>query len=140
MEVLESKREPIEALLRAREITPTQQRVQIAAVLMARPQHLSAEQVLELVNARDATTSRATIYNTLNLFVERGLVREVIVDPERVFYDSNLAPHHHYYDVESGALSDIDATEVRVEGLPDLPEGVVAERTDIIVRIRRRTD
>jgi Fur family iron response transcriptional regulator len=140
MEVLESKREPIEALLREHGILPTQQRVQIAAVLMARPQHLSAEQVLELVNARDAATSRATIYNTLNLFVERGLIREVIVDPERAFYDSNVTPHHHYYDVESGALFDIDATDVRVEGLPGLPEGMVAERTDIIVRIRRRIE
>lgn len=137
MEVLESKREPIEALLHEHGILPTRQRVRIAAVLMARPQHLSAEQVLELVNARDAATSRATIYNTLKLFVERGLIREVIVDPERAFYDSNVTAHHHYYDVESGTLSDIDATDVRVEGLPGLPEGMVAERTDIIVRIRR---
>jgi Fur family iron response transcriptional regulator len=136
MEVLESKREPIEALLREHGILPTRQRIRIAAVLMARPQHLSAEQVLELVNVRDAATSRATIYNTLKLFVERGLIREVIVDPERAFYDSNVTAHHHYYDVESGTLSDIDATDVRVEGLPGLPEGMVAERTDIIVRIR----
>ena len=79
----------------------------------------------------------ATVYNTLNLFVQKKLIREVIVDPNRVFYDPNTAAHYHMYDVETGRLTDIDGTEVRIEGLPDLPAGLVTEGMDIIIRVRR---
>ena len=60
-----------------------------------RSEHLSADQVLAIVNQRHPETSRATVYNTLNLFVEKKLIREVIVDPNRVFYDPNTRPHYH---------------------------------------------
>jgi Fe2+/Zn2+ uptake regulation proteins len=76
------------------------------------------------------------VYNTLNLFKQHKLIREVIVDPNKVFYDPNTEPHHHFYNVASGELTDIDGSDVRVEGLPPLPEGVVAEGVDVIVRIR----
>ncbi len=64
-------------------------------------------------------------------------MRELIVDPSKVFYDPNTTPHHHFYDVDSGELTDIPADSVRVEGLPALPPGVVAEGVDVIVRTRR---
>ncbi|MFN2310387.1 MAG: Fur family transcriptional regulator, partial [Gammaproteobacteria bacterium] len=86
--------------LRSHGITPTQQRVEIAQVLFARHQHLSADQVLTQVNAHDASVSKATVYNTLGLFAEKGLLREVIVDPAKVFYDSNLDPHHHLFHMD----------------------------------------
>jgi Fur family iron response transcriptional regulator len=88
------------------------------------------------VNARHAETSKATVYNTLKLFLERGLIRELIVDPDRVFYDPNTTPHHHFYDVVTGELTDIPAEGVRVEGLPPLPPGTVAEGVEVIVRTR----
>ena len=78
------------------------------------------------------------MYNSLNLFVEKGLIREVIVDPDRVFYDPNTSPHYHIYNVETGALTDVDATDVRIEGLPALPEGMVTEGLDIIIRVRNQ--
>jgi Fur family transcriptional regulator, iron response regulator len=130
-------RTAVAQLLRGHGITPTHQRMQIASVLFAKPQHLSAEQVLAAVNARHAATSKATVYNTLKLLVERKLVREVIVDPNKVFYDPNVQHHHHLYEVETGHLIDIDADAVQVVGLPPLPEGTVAEGIDVIVRIRR---
>jgi Fur family iron response transcriptional regulator len=119
-------------------ITPTPQRVEIARILLARPQHLSAEQVLGELKQGDLTVSKATVYNTLGLFAEKGLVREVIVDPSKVFYDSNCSDHHHFYDADSCTLTDIDAREVVVGGLPDVPEGKVVERVDVIVRVRSR--
>jgi Fur family iron response transcriptional regulator len=96
--------------------------------------------VLALVNERHPETSRATVYNTLNLFVEKGLIREVIVDPNRVFYDPNTAPHYHLYDMRTGRLTDINASGIRVSGLPRLPEGVVTEGMDIILRVRSAGD
>ena len=123
-------------LLRLRGISPTHQRIEIAHALYSRSEHLSADQVLAIVNQRHPETSRATVYNTLNLFVEKKLIREVIVDPDRVFYDPNTAPHYHIYNVETGQLTDIDAQDVRIEGLPKLPPGVVTEGMDIIIRVR----
>ena len=122
--------------LESRDITPTPQRVEIARILLARPQHLSAEQILCALKQGDLTVSKATVYNTLGLFAEKGLVREVIVDPSKVFYDSNCSDHHHFYDVDSCTLMDIDAGEIVVGGLPDVPKGKVLDRVDVIVRVR----
>jgi Fur family iron response transcriptional regulator len=130
-------REAVADLLRGHDITPTHQRIEIAFVLFEKREHLCADQIFALVNARHAETSKATVYNTLKLFLDKRLVRELIVDPSKVFYDPNTTPHHHFYDVDSGELTDIPADSVRVEGLPALPPGVVAEGVDVIVRTRR---
>lgn len=122
--------------LRACGITPTRQRLEIAQVLFARCEHLSADQVLAAVNAREALTSKATVYNTLNLFVRKKLVREVLVDPDRVFYDPNMAPHHHFYNVDSGEISDIPSEHIAFARLPDPPGSMVSAGVDVVVRIR----
>lgn len=125
-------------LLRAHDINPTHQRIEIAHALFSRQTHLSADQVMAIVNDRHAETSKATVYNTLKLFLEKGMIREVIVDPAKVFYDPNVQPHHHLYEVDSGQLTDIAADEVRIEGLPRLPENVETEGIDLIIRVRRK--
>ena len=131
-------RETIADRLRAHDITPTHQRIEIAHVLFDRMEHVSADQILSTVNARFAETSKATVYNTLKLFLEKRLVRELIVDPTKVYYDPNVSPHHHFYDVATGELTDIPAAGVHIEGLPPLPPGRVTEGIDIIVRTRPR--
>jgi Fur family iron response transcriptional regulator len=128
----------ISAQLRAAGITPTQQRVQIAEILFARPQHLSADQILAIVNQHGQHASKATIYNTLGLFARKGLVREVIVDPGKVFYDSNTRDHHHFYNVETGTLTDISADAVQLSNLPELPADTEVAGIDIIFRVRTR--
>ena len=131
-------RDNLAEVLRRHDINPTHQRIEIAHALFSRREHLSADQLLTAVNERNSETSKATVYNTLNLFLEKKLVREVIVDPSKVFYDPNTTPHHHFYNIDSGELTDIDAAEITISGLPRLPEGVVTEGIDIIVRIRSR--
>ena len=126
----------ITALLRSHDINPTSQRIEIAQVLFSRCEHLSAEDVFALVNGESMQVSKATVYNTLGLFAERGLIREVIADPARVFYDPNTAPHHHFYDTSTGKLMDIPAEDVQIHGLPALPEGMRMEGVDVIVRMR----
>src|SRR3989475_11515425 len=107
-------RENIAQLLRRHGITPTHQRMEIAHVLFARREHLSADQILSLVNSRYAETSKATVYNTLKLFLERKLIRELVVDPAKIVYDPNTEPHHHLYDVVTGRLTDLPADNIRV--------------------------
>jgi Fur family transcriptional regulator, iron response regulator len=122
--------------LRSHGIAPTHQRIEIANALFSRCEHQSADQIMTTVNAHHSETSKATVYNTLRLFLEKGLVREVIVDPSKVFYDPNTAPHHHFYNLVSGELTDIPAEALQVSGLPTLPVGMMAESIDVIVRIR----
>lgn len=129
----------IAARLRAHEINPTSQRVEIAQILFTRREHLSAEEVFSLVNGQTVRVSKATVYNTLGLFAERGLIREVIADPERVFYDPNIAPHHHFYDTTTGKLMDIPAEQVQIGALPALPDGMRMEGVEVIVRVSPTT-
>jgi Fur family iron response transcriptional regulator len=136
MEHVSLTQEEIVARLRAHGITPTPQRVAIARVLFERPDHWSADRILALVNADKASTSKATVYNTLRLFLEKKIVRELIIDPNRVVYDPNMTPHHHFYDVITGELSDIPADAVIFERLPHPPAGAVAEGYDVIIRVR----
>src|SRR6185503_13351918 len=118
-------RDNLAEVLRAHDINPTHQRIEIAYALFSRGEHLSADRLLAIVNDRHSATSKATVYNTLNLFVEKKLIREVIVDPNKVFYDPNTAPHHHFYNVDSGELTDIEASAIEVSGLPQSPDGLV---------------
>lgn len=127
-------------LLRAHDITPTAQRLEIASVVFSYGRHLSADDVFSLVNTDVPRVSKATVYNTLGLFAQRGLIREVIADPTRIFYDPNTAPHHHLYDESTGTLTDIPAAQVQITGLPELPEGMRMEGVDVIVRVRPARD
>ena len=131
-------RDEISALLRGRGINPTGQRVEIARVVLSQCAHLSAEEIYSQINTDRQRVSKATVYNTLGLFAEKGLVREVIADPTKIFYDPNTAPHHHFYDISTGVLTDIDANAVQVSGIPPLPDGASLEGVDVVVRLRTK--
>ena len=130
------RREDAIALLRRSGIGLTRQRADIAQVLFAKDQHLSADQIQAEVNARYTYASKATVYNTLKLFLAKGLVREVLVDSSKVFYDSNTGTHYHFYDVESGELIDIVADNLTISNLPTLPNGMMTESIDVVIRLR----
>ena len=117
-------------------ILQTPQRLEVAEILLQKPQHLSADQIIEELRAKGSKVSKATVYNSLNLFGERGLVKECLVDPERRFYDSTTNPHHHFYNADTGELSDIPPDTVEMIGLPELPAGTRMESAELIVRIR----
>lgn len=130
---------PVDALLAKRGIFVTQQRRIIAQALFARDQHLTAEQLYELVNRGPAKVAKATIYNTLGLFSEKGLVREIHVSASKTFYDSNTGRHHHFYNVDTGDLIDMKERLVPLFLHSDLPDGTVMEATDLVVRVRNKT-
>lgn len=123
-------------LMRAKGLNPTQQRIEIAQVLFSEPQHLSADQVLGMVNKQRAIVSKATVYNTLGLFARNGLVREVIVDPSKVFYDPTTEDHHHFFNVDTGELLDVDADALLIGDLPPLPHGTEVDGIEVVIRIR----
>ena len=127
-------------LLRSHGIAPTAQRVKIASAMLARPQHLSAEQVLELTNREGRKVSKATIYNTLGLFTRKGLIRELIVDSSRAFYDSSTHRHHHFYNAQTQTLQDIDDEQIKVI-LPDsLPAGTELDKVEVVIHVRPKPE
>jgi len=120
-------------------ILPTPQRLDIAAILLQRPQHMSAEHIIDKLKDSGSKVSKATVYNSLNLFSKHGLVREVMVDPVRKFYDSTTHPHHHFYNVDSGELSDIPDEQVCFQELPELPKGTERESIEVLIKVRDRS-
>ncbi|MFK5984990.1 MAG: transcriptional repressor [Pseudomonadota bacterium] len=122
--------------LRAHGIYPTSQRKVIANILLAKHQHLTAEQIYSAIRSKDSKVSQATIYNTLGLFVKKGLLREVFVDSSKTFYDTNTQAHHHFYNVDTGELIDIQKHLEPSFTEHELPPATQIDSVDIIVRIK----
>ena len=129
------RREDVPAVLTSLGITVTAQRIEIGAILLESMQHLSAEHVQARLEADGASASKATVYNTLGLFARKGLVRELVMDGTRVFYDSNPSDHFHFYNVDDGTLVDFPSSNVTVSDLPILPLGTKLDKVDVVVRI-----
>ena len=119
-------------------IRPTAQRVRIASLLLSAPQHLSAEQILANLRDAGARVSKATVYNTLNLFASHGLIRLLSVDGTRAWFDSNVDAHYHFHDTSSGALIDVPVPEVEFSRLPPAPPGTEVAGIDLVIRLRKK--
>lgn len=119
-------------------LKPTHQRVRVAEILMAAPTHMTAEQILAEIRRGGERVSKATVYNTLKVLAQRGLVRQIHLDPERSVYDSTILPHHHFHDLETGELQDIDPNDIAFSRFPTLPEGMEAEAVEVVIRLRRK--
>ncbi len=119
-------------------IRPTSQRVRIASLLLMAPQHLSAEQILASLRTSGARVSKATVYNTLNLFADHGLIRQLSVDGTRAWFDSNVDAHYHFHDLTSGALIDVPVPAVEFSRLPDPPSGMEVAGIDLVIRLRKK--
>ncbi len=129
------ERSEVVSLLQYYKISPTRQRVEIAEFLFQRPQHLSAEKILDGVTDAGNRVSRATVYNTMGLFTNKGVVHEVLIDRERVFYDTNTEVHQHLYNVDTGELTDIYDAEMDMVSAPNLPNGLRIIDTDIVFKV-----
>jgi len=118
------------------DIKPTSQRIDIANIIFCKDQHLSAEDIIVALNKNGSTISRATVYNTLNLFAQKGLVQRVVIDSSKVYYDSKTTQHSHYYNIDTGEISDFEFENVKISPLPELPENTLQDGIDIVVRIK----
>jgi Fur family iron response transcriptional regulator len=134
--VIEPRFKAAAARLQAAGLRTTRQRLVLAEILFERgPCHVTAESLFTEAAERGARLSLATVYNCLHQFTAAGLLRMVTVDAGRAYFDTNLAPHHHFYYERSGQLQDIPEAEIAVARLPRAPEGATIARVDVIVRL-----
>ncbi len=122
--------------LHAHGIYPTRQRLAIANRLFAKYQHITAEDIYESICSEQLKVSQATVYNTLGLFVKKGLLNEIFVDSTKTFYDTNIAPHQHFYNIDSGELSDITPPLEPALLHNKLPDNTLIDSINIVVRIK----
>ena len=120
-------------------VRPTAQRLRIASLLLGRPQHLSADQVLAGLRNQGMRVSKATIYNTLNLFAASGLIRQLSVGNDRCWFDSNTDAHYHFHDLDTGALMDVALKDVEFQRLPEPPAGMQVDGIELVIRLRRKS-
>jgi Fur family iron response transcriptional regulator len=126
------------AILERHGVRPTSQRVRVAEILLTAPRHMTAEQILAALRQSSGRVSKATIYNTLKLFVDQGLARQIHADPERCVYDSTMDVHHHFQVLDTGEMIDIRPEELAFAKMPPLPPGTEVADVEVVIRLRRR--
>ncbi len=123
-------------LLRGAGLRPTRQRLALARLLFAEgDRHVTAERLHEEAVASQVPVSLATVYNTLHQFTEAGLLRAVAVEGAKTYFDTNTSNHFHFFCENSAKLLDIDTNAIRIEGLPEAPDGKMISRVDVLVRL-----
>jgi Fur family iron response transcriptional regulator len=133
-------REELAQQLESHGVFPTVQRLDVGEVILSSPQHASADQIIARIREKGSKASKATVYNTLNLFCERGLLKTVRVDPSRQYYDPTIEPHHHFYNLDSGELIDIPPNAINLQVKTDLPQGTELAGVELVVHVRDFSD
>jgi Fur family iron response transcriptional regulator len=127
---------PIVERLRTAGLRPTRQRVLLAELLFSKgDRHVSAEMLHSEVIAVGEQVSLATVYNTLHQFTGAGLLRELAIDGSKAFFDTNVSNHNHFFIEDRGELIDIEGESIRVDGLPEPPQGMRIAHIDVVVRL-----
>jgi Fur family iron response transcriptional regulator len=126
------------ARLKMSGLRPTRQRRELAGMLFQGcDRHVTAESLHDEVLAAGVKVSLATVYNTLHQFTEAGLLRQVVVDAGRSYFDTNVGDHQHFFLEEEGHLIDIPGDTIAVSNVPVPPEGLAVDRVDVVVRVKR---
>ncbi|MGH6620833.1 MAG: iron response transcriptional regulator IrrA [Alphaproteobacteria bacterium] len=124
--------------LKAAGLRPTRQRLALAKLLFeCADRHVTAEQLHSEAHAANIKVSLATVYNTLHQFTAAELMREVVVESGRSYFDTNITDHHHFFHEDEGELTDIPAAALSVARLPAAPDGTEVKRVDVIIRLKK---
>jgi Fur family iron response transcriptional regulator len=124
--------------LRSAGLRPTRQRLELATALFeGGDRHVTAEDLRAEMAEIGARISLATVYNALHQFTEAGILRQVVVDATRSYFDTNTGDHQHFFLEEDGMLIDIPGESVTVAGVPAPPQGLAIDRVDVVIRVKR---
>lgn len=127
--------------LRSVGLRPTRQRVALCNLMFgAGDRHLSAEELHEEAQSKGDTVSLATVYNTLHQFTDAGLVRPLSAEGQRTYFDTNTSDHHHFFVEDDHTMIDIPGDGLKLERMPQAPDGMEIVNVDVVVRLRRKRD
>jgi len=127
-----------ENIYRDLNVTPTKQRVDLAQLIFAKKQHFTASDLISLADKNGLNISMATIYNTLSLLEDKGMLKTINIDNELKFYDTNLENHHHLYNTTMSTLTDIAHDRVAFAELPELPKTLEIESTELLIKVKNK--
>jgi len=128
----------VRAMLRQAGLRPTRQRQALGALLFGcGDRHLTAEMLHAEAVAAGERVSLATVYNTLHQFTRAGLLRELAIDGTKAHFDTNTSNHNHFFIEDESRLVDIPGDGIRVDGLPQPPEGMRIRHIDVVVRLSK---
>tara|TARA_B100000497_G_scaffold37038_1_gene43363 strand:+ start:421 stop:825 length:405 start_codon:yes stop_codon:yes gene_type:complete len=127
-----------ENIYRALNVTPTKQRVDLAQLIFAKKQHFTAADLISLADKNRLNISMATIYNTLSLLEDKGMLKTINIDNELKFYDTNLENHHHLYNTTMSTLTDIAHDRVTFAELPELPNTLEIESAELLIKVKNK--
>ena len=121
-------------------LRPTKQRTELAKLLIGdgKNRHITAESLFELAKRNNVRVSLATIYNTLKSFCDAGLINEIIVDGGRSYFDTRVDDHPHFFWEDTGELTDAPSNVIKIENLPEAPNGSEVTKIDVIIRLKKR--
>jgi len=132
----QEQRVKLEARLRAAGLRVTEPRVALARLLFTDGnRHVTAEALHKQAKATGLSISLATIYNSLHQFMAAGFLRQIVVDANHSYFDTNIHPHHHFFITDENRLIDIPADDITITNLPDIPDGLEMGRVDVIIRV-----
>jgi Fur family iron response transcriptional regulator len=124
--------------LRSAGLRPTRQRIELVGLLFGGgDRHMTAESLHAEATRAGVQVSLATVYNTLHQFTAAGLLRQVVVDAARSYFDTNTGEHQHFFVEDEGTLIDIPGEHIAVAGVPTPPKGMAVDRIDVVVRVKR---
>jgi Fur family iron response transcriptional regulator len=117
-------------------LRPTRQRLALGTLLFSNgDRHVSAEMLHDEALSTGEQVSLATVYNTLHQFTQAGLLRELAIEGGKAYFDTNTSNHNHFFIEERSELMDIAGDSIRVDGLPEPPEGMKISHIDVVVRL-----
>jgi Fur family iron response transcriptional regulator len=127
-----------ENIYRDLNVTPTKQRLDLAKLIFAKKQHFTAADLISLADNKGLNISMATVYNTLSLLEDKGMLKTINIDNELKFYDTNLENHHHFYNTTMSTLTDIAHDRVTFAELPELPKNLEIESTELLIKVKNK--
>ena len=127
-----------ESIYRDLNVTPTKQRVDLAQLIFSKKQHFTANDLIAMADKKKLHISMATIYNTLSLLEDKGMLKTINIDNELKFYDTNLDNHHHLYNTTMSTLTDIDHDKIVFAELPELPKTLQIESTEVLIKAKNK--
>ena len=127
-----------ENIYRDLNVTPTKQRLDLAKLIFAKKQHFTAADLISLADNKGLNISMATVYNTLSLLEDKGMIKTINIDNELKFYDTNLENHHHFYNTTMSTLTDIAHDRVTFAELPELPKNLEIESTELLIKVKNK--